>query len=53
MGLEGDDVVVRIDDHDFLLPMKQIDKARVQPRLDSKGGKQGQSSQEGRTGSES
>jgi len=53
MGLEGDDVVVRIDDHDFLLPMKQIDKARVQPRLDSKGGKQGQPSQEGRTGSES
>ena len=43
MGLEGDDVVVRIDDHDFLLPLKQIDKARVQPRLDSKGGKSGQS----------
>ena len=43
MGLEGEDVVVRIDDHDFLLPLKQIDKARVQPRLDSKGGKSGQS----------
>lgn len=53
MGLEGDDVVVRIDDHDFLLPLKQIDKARVQPRLDNQGGKRGQPSEEGRTQSES
>ena len=33
MGLEGEDVVVRADDHEYLLPLKQIDKARVQPRL--------------------
>lgn len=32
-GIEGEDVVVRVDDHDYLLPLKQIDKARVQPRL--------------------
>jgi ribosome maturation factor RimP len=40
MGLEQDDVVVRVDDHDYLLPLNQIDRARVQPRLtpDSKGG---------------
>lgn len=34
MGLEEEDVVVRVDDHDYLLPLKQIDRARVQPRLD-------------------
>jgi len=40
MGLENDDVVVRVDDHDYLLPLNQIDRARVQPRLtpDSKSG---------------
>jgi len=38
MGLESDDVVVRVDDHDYLLPLKQIDRARVQPRLDVRKG---------------
>ena len=33
MGLEDDEVVVRVEDHDYLLPLKQIDRARVQPRL--------------------
>lgn len=37
MGLENEDVVVRMDDHEFLLPLKQVDRARVQPRLDMKG----------------
>ena len=35
MGLEQDDVVVRVDDHDYLLPMKNVDKARVEPRLEA------------------
>lgn len=34
MGLEEGDVVVRVDDHEYLLPMNQIDKARVEPRLE-------------------
>ena len=32
-GIEGGDVVVRIDDHEFLLPYDGIDKARVEPRV--------------------
>lgn len=32
-GVEGDDVVVKIDDHEFLLPYDAIDKARVEPRV--------------------
>ena len=32
-GLEGDDVVVQIDDHEFLLPHGDIDRAQVRPRL--------------------
>ncbi|WP_435212346.1 ribosome maturation factor RimP [Luminiphilus sp. nBUS_16] len=39
MGVEGEDVVVRVEDHDYLLPLKQIDRARVQPRLDTGGKK--------------
>lgn len=31
-GIEGEDVVIQIDDHEFLLPYGAIDKARVQPR---------------------
>lgn len=39
MGLEGEDVVVGVDDHEYLLPLKQIDRARVYPRLEiGKGG---------------
>ncbi len=33
MGLENDDVIVRVDDHDYLLPLGAVDRARVEPRL--------------------
>lgn len=33
MGLENDDVIVRVDDHDYLLPMTAVDRTRVEPRL--------------------
>lgn len=29
-GVEGEDVVVQVDDHEYLLPFDQIDKARVE-----------------------
>jgi ribosome maturation factor RimP len=32
-GIEGEDVVIQIDDHEFLLPYGAIEKARVQPRV--------------------
>jgi ribosome maturation factor RimP len=32
-GIEGDDVVIQVDDHEFLLPHSAIEKARVQPRI--------------------
>jgi ribosome maturation factor RimP len=32
-GIEGEDVVVQVDDHEYLLPHNAIDKARVQPRI--------------------
>ena len=32
-GLEGEDVVIQVDDHEYLLPHGTIEKARVQPRL--------------------
>ena len=32
-GIEGEDVVLHVDDHEFLLPHDAIDKARVQPRV--------------------
>lgn len=32
-GLEGEDVVIQVDDHEYLLPHDTIEKARVQPRL--------------------
>jgi ribosome maturation factor RimP len=31
-GIEGEDVVIRVDDHEYLLPYSAIEKARVQPR---------------------
>lgn len=37
-GLENDDVVVQVDDHEYLLPLKQIDRAQVRPRLQPKPG---------------
>ena len=32
-GIEGEDVVVRVDDHEYLLPHSAIEKARIQPRI--------------------
>ena len=32
-GVEEDDVVVAIDDHEYLLPFDLIDKANVVPRF--------------------
>jgi ribosome maturation factor RimP len=31
-GVEGTDIVVRIEDHEYMLPHDAIDKARVEPR---------------------
>ena len=31
-GIEGEDVVVRVDNHEYLLPHGAIEKARIQPR---------------------
>ncbi|MDP0561039.1 MAG: ribosome maturation factor RimP [Candidatus Endonucleobacter sp. (ex Gigantidas childressi)] len=33
-GVEGQDVVIVTDDHEFLLPIENIDKAQVVPRFD-------------------
>lgn len=30
-GIEGEDIVLQVDDHEYLLPHSAIDKARVQP----------------------
>jgi ribosome maturation factor RimP len=32
-GIEGEDVVIRVDDHEYLLPHSAIDKARIQLRV--------------------
>ena len=32
-GIEGEDVVVQVDDHEYLLPHSAIEKARIQPRV--------------------
>ena len=32
-GVEGEDIVIRVDDHEYLLPHSAIDKARIQPRV--------------------
>jgi ribosome maturation factor RimP len=32
-GVEGTDIVVQIEDHEYLLPHDAIDKARVEPRV--------------------
>ncbi|MAJ53850.1 MAG: ribosome maturation factor RimP [Cellvibrionales bacterium TMED79] len=31
LGFDGDDIVVRVDKHESLLPLNSIDRARVQP----------------------
>lgn len=33
-GVEEQDVVVQVDDHEYLLPIEQIDKANIIPRFD-------------------
>jgi ribosome maturation factor RimP len=33
-GVEEQDVVVQVDDHEFLLPIEMIDKANIIPRFD-------------------
>lgn len=32
-GIEGEDVVIRVEDHEYLLPHSAIDKARIQPGI--------------------
>ncbi|MBW2704219.1 MAG: ribosome maturation factor RimP [Deltaproteobacteria bacterium] len=32
-GIESEDVVIQVDDHEYLLPHSAIEKARVQPRI--------------------
>lgn len=32
-GIEGEDVVVQVDDHEYLLPHSAIEKARVEPSI--------------------
>ncbi len=32
-GIEGEDVVIQVDDHEYLLPHSAIERARVQPRV--------------------
>ena len=33
-GVEGEDVIVQVDDHEYLLPHADIEKAQVRPRLE-------------------
>jgi ribosome maturation factor RimP len=32
-AIEGEDIVIQVDDHEFLLPHSSIEKAQVKPRL--------------------
>ena len=32
-GIEGDEVVIQVDDHEYLLPHSAVEKARIQPRI--------------------
>ena len=32
-GIEGEEVVIQVDDHEYLLPHSAIEKARIQPRI--------------------
>ena len=31
--IEGEDIVIQVDDHEYLLPYSAIEKSRVQPRI--------------------
>jgi ribosome maturation factor RimP len=35
-GIEGEDVVVQVDNHEYLLPHSAIEKAQVKPRLQAR-----------------
>ena len=30
-GFDGDDILVRVDEHEYLLPWSSVDRARVEP----------------------
>ena len=32
-GIEGEDIVVQVDDHEYLLPHSAVDKARIEHRI--------------------
>ena len=32
-GLEGDEAIIQVDDHEYLLPRSAVDKARIEPRI--------------------
>jgi ribosome maturation factor RimP len=32
-GIDGEDVIVQVDDHEYLIPHESIDRAQVRPRL--------------------
>ena len=32
-GIEGEDVVIQVEDHEYLLPYSAIEKARIQPSI--------------------
>jgi ribosome maturation factor RimP len=32
-GVEGEDVIIQVDDHEFLLPHASVERAQVRPRL--------------------
>ena len=32
-GIEGEDIVIQVDDHEYLLPYSAVEKSRVQPRI--------------------
>ncbi|MEM6580499.1 MAG: ribosome maturation factor RimP [Pseudomonadota bacterium] len=32
-GIEGEDVVIQVDDHEYLLPHVAVEKARIEPRV--------------------
>ena len=32
-GIEGEEVVLQVEDHEYLLPFSAIEKARIQPRV--------------------
>lgn len=35
-GVEGDEVIIQVDDEEFCFPLETIDQARIKPRLNQK-----------------